>query len=196
MFWRVTAAGSGLESGEDHLGDFKSATRDSRRERMARGNGMRADRSKAELIFYGVCCALAVAVLRPSLQMGLGTAQELGPGLVPLIAALVILGTGIALIVRALLGKGQPPQAKNSESLHQKGWIRVLVILGGLAIWPPLSSVTGYVIPTFLVSFCIAKATGYSGWRGPVLLSIGVALGIWVLFSRVFSTDLPAGFFF
>jgi Tripartite tricarboxylate transporter TctB family len=128
--------------------------------------------------------------------MGLGTTQELGPGLVPLIASLVILGTGIVLIVRTLLGKGQPPQAKNSESLHQKGWIRVLVILSGLAIWPLLSSVTGYVIPTFLVSVCIAKATGYSGWRGPALLGAGISLGIWILFSRVFSTDLPAGLFF
>ena len=159
-------------------------------------SGMRTDRAKAELLFYCACCALAIAVIRPSLQMGLGTTQELGPGLVPLIAALVILGTGIALIVRTLLGKGQTPQREALEGPHQKGWIRVLVILGGLAIWPLLSSAMGYVMPTFLVSFCIAKATGYPGWRGPVLLSIGVALGIWVLFSRVFSTDLPAGFFF
>lgn len=160
------------------------------------GNKTRTGGTKAEMLFYCVCCALAIAVIRPSLQMGLGTPQELGPGLVPLIAALVILGTGIALIVRTLLGKGEAPQGEAAEKPHQKGWIRVLVILFGLAIWPLLSSAMGYVIPTFLVSFGIAKATGYSGWRGPVFLSIGVALGIWVLFSRVFSTDLPAGFFF
>lgn len=160
------------------------------------GNGMRKESNKAELLFYSICCAFAIAFIRPSLKMGLGTAQELGPGLVPLLSALVILGTGIVLIVRILLGKGRTLQDEAVEDLHQKGWIRVLIILGGLAIWPLLSSAMGYVIPTFLVSFCIAKVTGYSGWRGPVLLSIGVALGIWVLFSRVFSTDLPAGFFF
>jgi hypothetical protein len=160
------------------------------------GKGMRKESYKAELLFYSICCAFAIAVIRPSLKMGLGTAQELGPGLVPLLAALVILGTGIVLIVRILLGKGQASQDEVVEDLHQKGWIRVLIILGGLVIWPLLSSAMGYVIPTFLVSFCIAKTTGYPGWRGPVVLSIGVALGIWVLFSRVFSTDLPAGFFF
>ncbi len=30
----------------------------------------------------------------------------------------------------------------------------------------------GYILSTFLVSLGIAKAVGYKGWRGPIILSV------------------------
>ncbi|MEW6267182.1 MAG: tripartite tricarboxylate transporter TctB family protein [Thermodesulfobacteriota bacterium] len=151
--------------------------------------------SRGELAVYGAAGLVALSIIRPSLEMGLGGGRELGPGLMPFLAALVVLATGGALVVLTFVRNKPVPFRADGEEPGLRKWLRVLLILGGLAGWPLLASGIGYVIPTFLVSLCTAKATGYPGWRGPLVLSAGVALGIWVLFSQVFSTDLPGGFF-
>ncbi len=163
--------------------------------RMGRKREMK--RSKVtEIVIYASLCAVGVLLIHPSLELGLGSSRELGPGLLPFVVSLVVVAAGIALIVLTFLRRAPGPVPSPEDAFGRKGWLRVLIVLASLAGWPLLSSAVGYVIPTFLVSLCIAKVTGYQGWRGPITLSAGIGLGTWVLFSRLFSTDLPAGFFF
>ncbi len=152
--------------------------------------------SATELAVYGFFGAVGGLLLRPSLELGLGSSRELGPGLLPFVVSLVMVATGIALILLPFLRKEPGPRPMPGGGLDLKGWLRVLIVLGSLGCWPLLSSAVGYVIPTFLVALCIAKITGYPGWRGPITLSAGIAVVAWVLFSKLFSTDLPAGFLF
>jgi hypothetical protein len=150
----------------------------------------------AQIVFYCISCAVGLSVIPLSLELGLGSSRELGPGLLPFIAGLVVLVTSLALLVTTLFRIKRTVAPAPAEGLGREASLRVMAILASLAGWPLLSSAVGYVIPTFLVSLCIAKATGYRGWRGPITLSCCIGLGIWILFSRVFSTDLPAGFRF
>ena len=163
--------------------------------RMGRKREMKRPKT-IEIVIYASLCAVGVLLIHPSLELGLGSSRELGPGLLPFVVSLVVVAAGIALIVLASLRKAQGPVSSPEGGFGRKGWLRVLIVLASLAGWPLLTSAVGYVIPTFLVSLCIAKVTGYRGWRGPITLSACVGLGTWILFSKLFSTDLPAGFSF
>jgi hypothetical protein len=152
--------------------------------------------SRAEFIIYCVFCAAGAGILFPSLKLGLGAKGELGPGLLPFTAALCVLVTGAVLAVLTLIKSGKIDTSEEVEVIERKGWIRVGELLFAFAVWPLLVGIIGYLLSTFLVSLGIAKAVGYQGWRGPIILSISITFCIWLIFGFMFQLDLPAGFSF
>jgi hypothetical protein len=154
------------------------------------------DLSKAELVTYGVLCAVAAAVIIPSLKLGLGEKGELGPGFLPFVASLCILVAVIVAVILNLIKKKKGVLPTETEKIDRKGWLRVLGIMINFALWPILAGVIGYIMTSFLVSLGIAKSIGYKGFRGPIVLSISVAICIWFIFGFFFQLDLPAGFSF
>jgi hypothetical protein len=152
--------------------------------------------SRAEFIVYCVFGAAGAAILVPSLKLGLGAKGELGPGLLPFAAGLCVLVTGAALAVLTLIKSRKADPAEELETIDRKGWIGVGELLFAFALWPMLTGMIGYILSTFLVSLGIARAVGYQGWRGPIILSISITFCIWLIFGFVFQLDLPAGFSF
>jgi putative tricarboxylic transport membrane protein len=152
--------------------------------------------SRLEFIVYCVFCAAAAAIIVPSVRLGLGGKEELGPGLLPFLASLCVLATGAVLAILTLLRREKVNPSAELEKIDRKGWIRVGEILFSFAVWPLLVGVIGYIISTFLVSLGMAKAIGYKGWLRPIILSISITFCIWFLFGFMFHLDLPAGFSF
>ena len=152
--------------------------------------------SRAEFIIYCVFCAVGLAILVPSLKLGLGEKGELGPGLLPFAAGLCMLGTGAVLAVLTLIKSEKAKTSEELETIDRRGWMRAVGILIAFALWPLLAEMAGYIISTFLVSLGIAKAIGYQGWRGTIILSISITFCIWLIFGFLFQLDLPAGFSF
>lgn len=154
------------------------------------------DFSKAEIILYGVFCATASVILVPSMKLGLGDKGELGPGFLPFVAGLCVLVTGAVLAIITLIKKKKDNPLAEAEKIERKGWLRFAGILFNFIVWPLLVGMIGYIITTFLVSLGIAKAIGYKGWGGPIVLSVSIAFCIWLIFGFMFHLDLPAGFSF
>jgi len=152
--------------------------------------------SRAEFIIYCVFCSAGAAILVPSIKLGLGGRGELGPGLLPFAAGLCLLMTGAVLAALTLIKSKKTNPSEEIETIDRKGWLRVGGILFNFAVWPLLAGFIGYLISTFLVSLGIAKAIGYQGWRGPVILSVSITFCIWLIFGFMFDLDLPAGFSF
>jgi hypothetical protein len=152
--------------------------------------------SRAEFIIYCVFCAAGAAILVPSLKLGLGAKGDLGPGLLPFAAGLCVLVTGAISAVLTIIKSGKVDPSEELETIDRKGWIRVGELLFAFTLWPLLAEMIGYLLSTFLVSLGIAKAVGYQGWRGPILLSISITFCIWLIFGFMFQLDLPAGFSF
>jgi hypothetical protein len=151
---------------------------------------------RTEFIIYSVFCAAGAAILVPSLKLGLGGKGELGPGLLPFAAGLCVLVTGAVLAVLTLIKSGKADPSEELEIIDRKGWIRIGELLFTFTVWPLLAGLIGYILSTFLVSLGIAKAVGYPGWRGPIILSISIIFCIWLIFGFMFQLDLPAGFSF
>jgi len=152
--------------------------------------------SKAEFIVYWVFCAIAAAILVPSIKLGIGGKRELGPGFLPFLASLCILVTGVVLAILTLMRGKKVNLSPETERIDRKGWIRVCEILFSFAVWPLLVGVVGYIISTFFVSLGMAKAIGYKGWLHPVILSVSITLSIWFIFGFMFHLDLPIGLSF
>jgi hypothetical protein len=51
----------------------------------------------------------------------------------------------------------------------------------------------GYVIVTFIATYCSCKVMKLEGWLRPLVLSVGTALFIYLLFDYWLYIDLPRG---
>jgi hypothetical protein len=151
---------------------------------------------RADFVIYCFSCVVGAGILVPSLKLGLGAKGELGPGLLPFAAGLCVLVTGAILAVLTLIKREKAAPSEEVEVIDRKGWIGVGELLLAFAVWPLLAGMIGYILSTFLVSLGIAKAVGYQGWRGPLILSISITFCIWLIFGFLFQLDLPAGFSF
>ncbi|MBI4765905.1 MAG: tripartite tricarboxylate transporter TctB family protein [Deltaproteobacteria bacterium] len=152
--------------------------------------------SRAEFIIYGVFCAAGAAILLPSLKLGLGEKGDLGPGFLPFVAGLCVLVSGALLAILNLMKRGKASPSADLGKIDRIGLLRSGGILVNFAVWPLLVGIIGYLLSTFLISLGLAKAVGYKDWRWPILLSVMITVGIWVIFGVLFHLDLPSGFSF
>ncbi|MEW6184604.1 MAG: tripartite tricarboxylate transporter TctB family protein [Thermodesulfobacteriota bacterium] len=153
-------------------------------------------RIKPDLIVYGILTAFAAVMLFPSLDLGLGEKGNLGPGLLPFIASICILVTGSTLGISSLLKKARAGPSPENDVLGRKEWLQAAGILFIFSLWPLLVGFAGYIWPTLLVSFGLAKAVGYKSWKQPVIFSVLITAFIWLIFGVLFHLDLPSGFSF
>jgi len=149
---------------------------------------------KIDLYIYCFFILIALVMIKPSLELGLGEIGELGPGLLPFVALLCVLSMSAVLAVLSLVRGSPAISSETGEKMGLSAWIRVGEILISLVVWPLLVGVIGYILATFLVCLGMSKAIGYEGWLRPVILSASVAFSIWFIFGYMFYVDLPAGF--
>ncbi len=155
----------------------------------------KGSRFKIDLVIYCFFFLFALAMIRPALNLGLGDIGEVGPGLLPFIALACVSSMSAVLIISTLVRSTRGGPTPSYGKVDPATILRVSEILLSLIVWPFLVGRIGYILATFLVCLGMAKAVGYKGWVGPVLLSAGFAFSIWVLFGLMFYIDLPAGFF-
>jgi hypothetical protein len=130
---------------------------------------------------------LGVLVLGASLRMGWGSIpDEPGPGFYP---GLV----GIALLVASVMASRRPSSSQEKAADQATTGFSVLYVLAAYVAWICLMPWFGYVLVTCLVSFAIAKAVGFRGWIGPLVLAVGISLLTYLLLDVWFFVDLPRG---
>jgi len=152
--------------------------------------------SKIDLSIYFFFIIVALVMMKPALDLGLGEIGELGPGLLPFVALLCVFFMSAALAILSLVHRQPPISSETVGKMGLSAWIRVGEILLSLVVWPLLVGVIGYILATFIVCLGMSKAIGYQGWLRPILLSGSVAFSIWFIFGFMFYVDLPAGFSF
>lgn len=153
-------------------------------------------RLKSDFFLYCLFGLFALVMIKPSLDLGLGEIGEVGPGLLPFIALACVLSLSMVLVLLTLIRRPRPASLPPVEKMDSRTILRVVEILASLVVWPLLVGVIGYVLATFLVCLGMAKAIGYRGWVGPVVLSAAFAISVWFIFGFMFYVDLPAGISF
>lgn len=119
----------------------------------------------------------------------LGLFGPSGPesGLFPLIAGLIVMGTGVVLLVRPDTRASAPGFPRGA------GLRRVLGVVAGLAFMALALPYAGFAVTGALAMVILVRTAGGSGWPGAIVLAAAsVALVIW-LFGHMLGMALPRG---
>jgi hypothetical protein len=154
---------------------------------------------------------LALAYLLAARRYPLDTLATPGPGIVPLVAGLALLGVAVWLFVVAgaarpvrsvVAGTASPDQTVGG--LSEKGvapirpveppprtrWAPIILCVA-LVLYVALLPRLGFIVSSFSLVVLASRLMGAPGWWRPAALAFGVAaLGYW-LFARWLGVPLP-----
>ncbi len=142
-----------------------------------------------ELIFKFILVVLGFTIIIFSLRLGFGTFKKPGPGLVPFLSGLIIL-ISTSDIIPIIFAK-KKVESKLSVTKHEIKTYLLMVIV--FSLWVIVMPSLGYVLVTFVATFCFCKVMGLKGWQKPLILSVTTTLLAYLLFDYFLYTDLPRG---
>jgi len=140
------------------------------------------------LILLLLSGAIMVQILRsPPVQDSSGP----GPFFLPAIAALVIGGLSLTLLIRSLRGG----ELASPSSQERRMWGRIIWIV----LWCFLYGMTienlGYRLSTGIVTFALLVYFNRRRWVFNIVLSLATPISIYLLFDTLLKAPLPKGWF-
>jgi Tripartite tricarboxylate transporter TctB family len=130
-----------------------------------------------------VTASLGIAGVALSLSMGIGTPQRPEAGMWPFIISLVMAVMSVALL---LFGR----KTLDAEAFSTSSW-QVAAGVGTLIGFVLAISVTGFEIPTLLLTFVWLRFLGKETWRMSALLSVVVTGAFYLIFVVALSVPIP-----
>jgi putative tricarboxylic transport membrane protein len=122
-------------------------------------------------------------------QLGVWGPSGPDSGFFPLLAGMVIVGTGIALGVRTA---GRAPVAPHFWPSKAAGW-RVCMVIGGLAAVTLLIPHLGFLLSGAIVTAFLLRALEKNSWWIVLAISFGSSIAVYWLFVRLLGMALPRG---
>lgn len=130
-----------------------------------------------------VVVLLGAALVRESLQLGVGTLSRPGSGLWPLIVSFTITVAGL-LLTLVILTRGVTP-------MELTGTRRALVLGGALVAYALLLPYLGYWVLTPLLVLGVSRIIAGHSWVRSVLYAVLAPLGVYLVFSFGFGVPMP-----
>ena len=123
------------------------------------------------------------------LQLGLVRQGIPGPGSLPFIVGLALIGLSFILLFQAWVSKPGPGEKifLERKTLHKFGFSLVGLISYGL-----LLKTLGFTLTTFLFLFFVLRFVGRERWITALVFSLATALVSYTLFTSL-QVNLPAG---
>ena len=143
--------------------------------------------SGSERVAHLAIAVVGVLVMVLSFSYGLGTIKKPGPGLYPFVVGLLILPLDLLVF---LSSRKHPHEG---QSLNKRGIVTFLSFVGACVFWIVAMPYTGYPIVTLIAAFFLSKVMKLEGWVKPLILALGVAIFIYLLFDYWLYIDLPRG---
>lgn len=130
-----------------------------------------------------VMAALGTAGVALSLAMGTGTPERPEAGMWPLMISIVMVVLSAALL---LFGR----KTLDAEAFSSSSW-QVAAGLGTLVGFVLVIGLTGFEIPTLLLTFVWLRFLGKESWRMSTLLSFIVTGAFYLIFVVALSVPIP-----
>jgi putative tricarboxylic transport membrane protein len=140
---------------------------------------------------------LLAAVLGAAVVLHVRTFPELpdgqpGPALFPGIVGSLLVLFGLALAVRAVLGRGRAPAADPDAGITRQGRLRALAVLGLVVAYLLLAETLGFVLTMGVLLFLLMWLLGARPLVA-VLAAAATTGFILVVFGEVLLVPLPTG---
>jgi len=129
-----------------------------------------------------------------SFGLKLGIPRNPGPGLIPMgIGILLVILTTVYLI--RVFGK-RPPREKTGEETAEAGrnYRGIYGILGCTIVYPLILETLKFLVSTFAVAFAMLFLLKPQRPVWAFILALVLAIGSFVVFSRLLGVALPGGF--
>lgn len=140
-----------------------------------------ADRIVGLIILAFGAGYLWAAISMPSATIG----DPLGHKTFPVILGGLMIFLGSSLLVK--------PGRDTEYSPLKRTFISVILLAGLLGAYGYSLPILGYPLGTFLFLFITSRLIGERSWIFGLLLSAGLSLGIFILFTKILDIPLPLG---
>ncbi len=128
-----------------------------------------------------------------SLRLKAGTLKNPGPGLIPaVIGALLIICTGFYLF-RVFREKSGEQEKGRESSPEGKNYRAILGILICTTVYPFILEPLKFILATFSSGFIMLFLLKPEKILHSFLLALALAVGAFLIFSRVFGVAMPSG---
>jgi putative tricarboxylic transport membrane protein len=149
---------------------------------------------RGALIFGVVLLAFALYLLYDATRIRQGGGfTVVGPSVFPLVAAGALAILAVLMVLRATLWPDAELAAHGRAETRVTHWPTVGTVLVMLVVYPIAMSALGYVVATAIF---VPSAAGALGSKKPgrdFAVGVGLALVIYLGFTRLLSVRLPAG---
>jgi len=141
---------------------------------------------KGDLIISGMLCAMGIFVILQARVMPYGEATVPGPGFLPMILGVLLLGVSLILGTKALLYRGNPARVK----LGHRSMVSILVAMVFLA---GLLERAGFLPVMTLFVFLSLKTLSRLRWWMCLLWGLVAAFAGYGFFCLLLGIPLPSG---
>jgi hypothetical protein len=136
-------------------------------------------------------CSLIYIIF--GLRLKMGTLKNMGPGFVPLVIGVLLLACTTTDLIR-LFGKTPLKEETNKATpIKDKNFRAVIGILVCTTAYPLILESLNFVFSTFIVGFAMLILLKPRSIIFSFLLSLGMAVGCFLIFTRLFGVALPSG---
>ncbi len=128
-----------------------------------------------------------------SFRLKMGSLKNPGPGLIPMaIGVLMVVFTAIYLF-RVFQGNPSESEKRRMPAAGGKNYRAIAGILICTAVYPFLLEPMKFILSTLIASFIMLVLLKPGKIAFAFLLSLGMAVGAFLVFSRLFGVGLPSG---
>lgn len=157
---------------------------------MTEGKGRR----KAKITSIALC-GFSLFYFLSSFRLKLGTSQNPGPGLIPLIIGSLLLVCTASYLIRVFRKQSLEREIGDTAGGAGKNYRPIIGILACLTVYPFILETLKFLVSTFTVAFVmlvLLKPNNRSFLS--FLLALGMAVSSFLIFARLLGLALPSGF--
>ena len=144
--------------------------------------------SSSAWLFIGLCIIVGTVS-----TLEVGTANEPGPGLLPLIAGILVACLSLVIFLKAVVVKTSEKWSL-SKSWEGSNWLKLFYTIAALLIYAALLETVGFLFMTLLLLVFIFRWVEPQKWGLTIGLSILASGGAYLVFDRLLQAQLPKGF--
>ena len=130
---------------------------------------------------------LGGAIVAQSWQIGISGPSGPESGLFPLIAGLIMAGTGVVLLLKT------STVAQSVQWPRGAGMLRVAGVVVGIGVMAIGVDTLGFVIASTLTMLVLLRTIERASWLGSIVLTVGSVLAVVGIFGHLLGMPLPRG---
>jgi putative tricarboxylic transport membrane protein len=145
---------------------------------------------KANFIVSGVFTVFALIIIGISLGFPPSNHGVPGPGMFPIIIAVLIIIASLTLFITTLR---MPKEQDTSIDLKSKNVLNVYITMAGLIIYFALMPLLGFIVTTSVMLTLYIRWFGKRTWWKCIVISVLFTVAIYLLFGSVLNVPMHFG---